>query len=87
MLGVDGDNHRSGLLGAPRISARVKVPGIENRSRFVIEDCLPEIWEEFKFLFILGEETQPEGLYCQLYCGGGEDELSPGVFSHREGLV
>jgi len=27
MLGVDGDNHRSGLLGAPRLSARVKVPG------------------------------------------------------------
>jgi len=27
VLGVDGDNHRSGLLGAPRISARVKVPG------------------------------------------------------------
>ena len=27
VLGVDSDNHRSGLLGAPRISARVKVPG------------------------------------------------------------
>jgi len=27
MLGVDRDNHRSGLLGLPRISARVKVPG------------------------------------------------------------
>jgi len=27
VLGVDGDNHRSGLLGLPRISARVKVPG------------------------------------------------------------
>ena len=25
--GVDGDNHRSGLLGLPSISARVKVPG------------------------------------------------------------
>ena len=27
VLGVDGDNHRSGLLGALRISAKVKVPG------------------------------------------------------------
>ena len=28
ILGVNGgDNHRSGLLGLPRISARVKVPG------------------------------------------------------------
>ena len=27
IVGVDGDNHRSGLLGLPRISARVKGPG------------------------------------------------------------
>ena len=27
VLGVDGDNHRSGLLGLPRITARVTVPG------------------------------------------------------------
>ena len=27
VVGVDGDNHRSGLLGCPRISAMVKVPG------------------------------------------------------------
>ena len=27
VLGVDSDNHRSGLLGLPGISARVKVPG------------------------------------------------------------
>jgi len=55
VLGVDGDNDRSGLLGLPRISARVKVPGRENLGRFVVEDCLPDIWEEF--LFILGEEA------------------------------
>ena len=27
VLRVDGDNHRSGLLGATRMSVRVKVPG------------------------------------------------------------
>jgi len=27
VLGVDGENNRSDLLGAPRIAARVKVPG------------------------------------------------------------
>jgi len=27
VLGLDSDNHRSGLLGIPRMSARVKVPG------------------------------------------------------------
>ena len=55
MLGVDGNNHTSGLLVLPTISARVKVPGGENRGRFVVEDCLPDIWEEF--LFIVREET------------------------------
>ena len=55
MLRVDDDNHRSGLLGTARISVRVKIPGRENRGRFVVEDCLPDIWEEF--LFIMGEEA------------------------------
>ena len=55
MLRVEGDNHRSGLIGTPRISTRVKVPGCDNRSHFVVEDCLPDIWEEF--LFILREEA------------------------------
>jgi len=27
VVGVNSDNHRSGLFGLPRISARVKVPG------------------------------------------------------------
>ena len=54
-MGVDGDNHGSGLRGLPRISARVKVPVCENRARFVVEDCLPDIWEDF--LIILSEET------------------------------
>ena len=50
VLGVQGANQRSGLLGFPRIVARVKVPGRENRSRFVLQDCLPDIWEEFLFI-------------------------------------
>ena len=85
MLGVNGDNYRYGLLGAPRISARVKVPGRENRGRFVVEDCLPEIWEEF--LLILGEETDREGVDGQLYRHRGEDKLCPGVFANWKRLV
>jgi len=50
-----------------------------------MEDCLPEILEEF--LFILGEETEREGVYRQLYSGGGEHELGPRGFTHREGLI
>jgi len=63
-MGVDGDNHQSGLLGCPRISARVKVPGRENLGRFVVEDCLPDRWEEF--LFILREETKRETVNAYL---------------------
>jgi len=46
---------------------------------------VPEVWEEF--LFILGEETEREGGYCQLYSGRGLDEQGSGVFTHREGPV
>jgi len=48
----------------------------------VVENCLPEIWEEF--LFILGEETERDGMYCQLYGGGGKDKKSPGVLPTGE---
>ena len=60
MLRVDVDNQRSGLPDAPRISVRVKVPGCENRGRFVVEDPLPDIWEEFHF--ILREEAKWEAV-------------------------
>jgi len=56
MLGVDRNNHQSGLLGAPRILARLKVPGCENWGRFVFDDRLPDIWDEFRF--ILCEEPE-----------------------------
>jgi len=56
-----------------------------NRGRFVIVDCVPGIGEEF--LCIWGAETEREHVYCQLYGGGGEDELGPGVFSNWERLV
>jgi len=46
---------------------------------------LPQIGEQF--LFILGDETEREGLNGQLYGGGAEPELCPGVFTHGDGLV
>jgi len=33
-------------------------------------------------LFILGEEPEGEGVYCELYFSRGEDELGPRVFTH-----
>ena len=38
MVGVYGDNHRSGLLGEPSNSALVKVPGRANLERLRLED-------------------------------------------------
>ena len=51
----------------------------------MIEDCLPQIWEEF--LFILRKELEWEDVYGWLYSSRGKDKKGPGVFSHREGLV
>ena len=33
------------------------------------------------------DKTEREGVYYQLYGGGGEDQLGPGVFTQGEGLV
>jgi len=38
VVGVNGDNHRSGLLGPPNSSALVKVPGRANLDRLRVED-------------------------------------------------
>jgi len=83
--GVDGDNHRSGLLGLLRISARVKVPGCENRGPFVVENCLHTIWDEF--LLILREEPERETVNRELHGCGREDKGAGGVVSNRERLV
>ena len=37
-VGVNGDNHRSGLLGEPKSSALVKVPGRANRDLLRVAD-------------------------------------------------
>jgi len=38
VVGVNGDNHRSGLLGEPNSSALVKVPGRANRDLLRVAD-------------------------------------------------
>jgi len=43
VLGVNGDNHRGGLIHPPRVSARDTVPPYDNWGRLVIADCLPDI--------------------------------------------
>jgi len=54
VVGVNGDDHRSGLLGEPNSSAPVKVPGRANRDLLRVEDgfldeveqLLVVVWED-----------------------------------------
>jgi len=48
VVGVNGDNHRSGLLGEPNSSALVKVPGRANRDLLrVVDGFLDEVEQLF----------------------------------------
>jgi len=52
VVGVNGDNHRSGLLGKPSSSVLVKVPGRANRDRLrVVDGILDESEELFVVLW------------------------------------
>jgi len=46
VVGVDGDNHRSGLLRKPSSSVFVKVPGRANRDRLCVVDGILDESEE-----------------------------------------
>ena len=50
---VNGDNHRSGLLGEPSSSVLVKVPGRANHDRLAIVDG---VFDEGKELFVVVKE-------------------------------
>jgi len=50
VIGVNGDNHRSGLLGKPSSSVLVKVPGRADRDSFRIVDG---VFDESKELFVV----------------------------------
>jgi len=50
VVGVNGDNHRSGRLGKPSSSVLVKVPGRANRDRLCLMDG---VLDESKELFVV----------------------------------
>ena len=50
VVGLNGDSHRSGLLGKPSSSVLVKVPGRANRDRLCIVDGL---FDEREELFVV----------------------------------
>ena len=53
VVGVSGDNHRSGQLGEPSSSGLVKVPGQANRDRLGVVDG---VLDESKEMFVVVRE-------------------------------
>jgi len=85
VVGVNGDNHRSGLFGQPSSSVLVKVPGRADR------DCLSVVdgvLDEGKELFIIfWEDVCRDRVNCQLYSRWHLGKRKPGVITDWEGLV
>jgi len=50
VVGVNGDNHRSGLIGKPSSSVLLKVPGSANRDRRCVVDG---VLDKSKELFVV----------------------------------
>jgi len=77
VVGVNGDNHRSGLLGEPNSSALVKVPGRANRDLLrVVDGFLDEVEQLF---VVVWEDVGWDRVNCQLYSGWRLGKRKPGV--------
>ena len=85
VVGVNGDNHRSGLLGEPSSSVLVEVAGRANRDRLGVVDG---VFDEGKELFVVfWEDVCRERVNCQLYSGWRLGKRKPGAITDGEGLV
>jgi len=85
VVGLNGENHRSGLRGEPRSSVLVKVPGRANRDRLGVVDG---VFDEGEKLFVVvGDYVRWDRVNCQPYSGWRLGKRKPGVITDREGLV
>jgi len=85
VVGVNGDDHRSGLLGEPNSSALVMVPGRANRDLLRVADgFLDEVEQLF---VVIGEDVGGDRVNCQLYSGWRLGKRKPGIVPDGEGLV
>ena len=85
VVGVDGDNHRSGLLGEPNSSVVVKVAGRANRDHLRVVDG---VFDEGKELFVVvREDVGRDRVNCQLSSGWSLGKRKPGVITDGERLV
>ena len=85
VVGLNGDNHRSGLLGNPRSSVLVTVPGQANRDRLGVVDGLLDEGEEV--FVVVSEDVGRDSVNCQVYSCWRLGKRKPGVITDREGLV
>jgi len=84
-MGVNRDNHRSGLLGEPTSSVLVKVPGRASRDLFrVVDGFFDEVEELF---VVIWEDVGWDRVNCQLYRGWRLGKRKPGVIPKGEELV
>ena len=85
VVGVNAEDHRRALLGEPRSSVLLNVPGRANRARLGVLD---EVFDEGKELFVVvREDVGWDPVNCPLYRQWRLGKLKPGVTTDREGLV
>jgi len=82
---VNGDNHRSGLLGEPSRSVLVRVPGRTNRDRLGVMDGVFDEGE--KVFVVIREDVGWDRVNCQLSSGWSLGKRKPGVITDGERLV
>jgi len=85
VVGVNGDNHRSGLLGEPSSSVLVEVAGRANRDRLGVVDGVFD--EGKKLLVVVREDVGWDRVNGQLYSGWRQGKRKPGVITDGQGLV
>jgi len=82
---VDGDDHRSGLVGEPSSSALVKVPCRANHNRVRVEDGVLEEGEQL--FVVVREDVGRDCVNFQLYSGWRLGKRKPEIVSDGAGLV
>ena len=82
---MDADDDGGGRLALPGFCIGIEIPGGEDANVLRVEDRFRKTWE--KFLRVIREEGDWEGVDGELCLVGGEAEGQPGRLAHRERLV
>jgi len=77
VIGIIGEDHRSGLLEAYRISVLGNVPGHANHDLLHVQVCFLNETEEI--FLVTWSEVDRDLVNCQLYSGGALVNVSQGL--------